>query len=433
MDTTLSLTNLVGDCLSSRSSIDARARHGIEETFDDSVDLPADLKTCLPGIRQRFARLLSDLADYGTRGDYVFDMTREEIAERKRLETLARRRTKPATDDRASKAKTRSRTFGECLSALVGGFYSGTVEAWTITWLAREMGVNLDWLFFGIGPMRAQWKDRVGMLKMAGGTKSHYDKDTGQIIFEDNLSLQEKQSLSLWNYTDWQWLFNLRAIIKTSYRAPTLPLIARLVAGWRVPQQLPQMPSLSEWLDSLRLWCVKTFLDQKTAFPEDRPWMKGVVESFIANRNLGVLLLGRGLYTNSPGLSSKNEPNAIVLRLAWLVRMVIEQRGAEGFFDYLDMVNQEAHARGFDGLLEIFGVQGWSQSNRPTRKAQLKKEVSADDPDTGEYLDKAISWGIPKEVQLPPLELLALVRNGDIEMDEDKVVFWQCRKAQAKD
>ncbi len=425
MDTTLSLTTLVGDCLASRSSLDAQARHGTTETFDQTVVLPPDVQTCLDGIGSRFALLLGDLADYGTRGDYVFDLTEEELAERRRLESLAHPDRKTGADDE-SRTTTRSRTFGECLAALVDGFYSGSLESWTLVWLAREMDVNLDWLFFGLGPMHAQWKNREGLLEKAGGSKSHFDKATGNIVFEDNLALQEKQSLSLWNYTDWQWLFNLRAIIKTSYRAPTLPLISRLVAEWQLPQQLPQMPPLSEWLDGLRLWCVKTFLDEKTPIPEDREWIRGVVAGIVANKHNGVLLLGRGLYSASSGTSTKSEPTAIVLRLAWLVRMAIERRGVEGFFDYLDMVDEEAHARGFDGLAEVFRVQGWSQSSRPAHR--MARALERKEEREGSGMDRAIPWGIPKEVLLSPLELMTLVKKRAMEVDADKDVFWQPRK-----
>ena len=133
-------------------------------------------------------------------------------------------------------------------------------------------------------------------MKLTPPSLSSYDQKTGRIVYEDMTALHDRQTMSLWGFTDWQWLFNLRALVKTVYKSPTIPLLSRLVSGWRIPQQLPQMPCLASWLDWLVIWVGNEFMTRESdcSFAGEDAWKKDVLASVVANRLSGVLLLGLG-------------------------------------------------------------------------------------------------------------------------------------------
>ena len=195
--------------------------------------------------------------------------------------------------------------------------------------LFRDLGFRLP-KYLHIGPLMkmdgeskrklSKRKDPELAMKLTPPSLSSYDQKTGRIVYEDMTALHDRQTMSLWGFTDWQWLFNLRALVKTVYKSPTIPLLSRLVSGWRIPQQLPQMPCLASWLDWLVIWVGNEFMTRESdcSFAGEDAWKKDVLASVVANRLSGVLLLGLGVQTTSQYKSARTEPTANVLRLAWI-------------------------------------------------------------------------------------------------------------------
>ncbi len=434
MDTStasFSMLNLITKCLAGRFSPDARVRRGRVEKFPASMRLPASAQDVVKAAQTRFRIVLRDLCDYGTRRDYSFSWTHRTRDEKKELDWLEGRfgpdmhleqkRTVARSDANISEPfepNVRRRSLGECIVYAVEGFNNGDMEEWILHWLCVDMGYNLDWLFFGLGPMCAEWNESGNEPHTTPPPETHCNARTGAVVYEDMTALRERQNMSLWSFTDWQWLLNLRAVVKAVYKAPTIPLLTRLVSGWRVPTQLPQMPHILAWLDWLAVWCIHEFMEGASA----PGWKQEVIEYLATARNSGLLILGLGGQAGTQYRSSKAEPTTCVLRLAWMVRMIIDRRGRQGFLDYLDMVNDEARARGFENLTEVFHQRTWSTPSRPFRKT-VQQTISEDE--ARELAAHNVPWGVPKEAALSPLELIALVQSGGIEMDPDPDVAWQ--------
>ncbi len=435
MDTStasFSMLSLITKCLAGRYSPDARVRRGRVEKYPASMRLPAQAQDVIKAAQTRFRLVLRDLCDYGTRRDYNFSLIRRTRDEKKELDwlegrfgpdmRLEQKRTVARSEANISEPfepDVRRRSLGECIVCAVEGFNNGDMEEWILHWLCVDMGYNLDWLFFGLGPMCAEWNESGHEPHTTPPPETHCNPGTGAVVYEDMTALRERQNMSLWSFTDWQWLLNLRAVVKAVYKAPTIPLLTRLVSGWRIPTQLPQMPHILAWLDWLAVWCIHEFIEGESA----PGWKQEAIEYLATARNSGLLILGLGGQAGTQYRSSKAEPTTCVLRLAWMVRMIIDRRGREGFLDYLDMVNDEARARGFESLIDVFHQRTWSTPSRPFRKTVQQQSISEDE--ARELAAHNVPWGVPKEAALSPLELIALVQSGGIEMDPDPDVAWQ--------
>ncbi len=437
MERKISLRSLVAEGLAKRLSVDAGIRQGVIEILPDSAVL-APFDVTIRETQERLFTVVQDLANYGTRREYTFAWDEKTARERMELNwlqgrfgpemraevrNLARRPAPAPADGEEDEYKTRRRSLGECVAHLVRCLSTGTMDFWLLHWLGVDMGYNLDWVFLGYGPMFHMWKDPGLAMKLTPPSMSSYDKETGKIVYEDMTALHDRQTMSLWGFTDWQWLFNLRALVKTVYKSPTIPLLSRLVSGWRIPQQLPQMPCLASWLDWLVVWVANEFMKEGRPcnFRGEDAWKKDVLASVVANRLSGVLLLGLGVQTTSQYKTSRTEPTANVLRLAWIVRMMTERRGRAGFLDFLDLANDEAKCRGFANLGEVFAQKTWSLTPRKVRNKGTRGEGKG----TRELVDKSVPWGVPMEATVSPLELVNLIRAGAVPMDEDEDVTWQ--------
>ncbi len=424
------LFNLTRVCLNNRCSPDAQIRRDALELLPADMVLASSAEEAYRDCRERFRLLLRDLCDYGMRRDYVFARQMRTAEEQKELgwleghfEGLLPPRQKKAAPGRSEVVSSpfephrQRRSLGDCVVALVDGLAADNVPMWLVRWLCLDMGYNLDWLIFGLGPMFAEWAPDSGVAHSLPPTGTVLEPGTGKIRYEDVTSLRERQAMSLWSFTEWQWLHNLRAVVKSVYKPPTIPLLSRLTAWWRVPSQLPQMPHILAWIDWISVWCAHEFLEGEPA----PGWKQTIVEQLVMTRNTALLLLGLGGQAGAQYRSSKAEPTTCVLRLAWMVRMAIERRGRQGFLDYLDLVDDEARARGFDCLTDIFRQRTWSSSERPFRKSASTRP---DEVDARDMADRNVPWGVPAQADLKPLELLKLVARGGIPCDPDEHICW---------
>lgn len=438
MESRISLRSLVAEGLSKRLSVDAGIRKGVLETLPDTVDL-GPYETTLRETQERMFLLIQDLSNYGTRKEYIFRCDHPTDREKMEHSWLAgvfgtevraeiRALARPVPEKELPETRVRRRSLGECVAHLVRCMSTGSMDFWFLHWLAVDMGYNLDWLFLGVGPMLHFWKDPDLVRKNMPPSRSTYDRKEGRITYEDTSALHERQTMSVWSFTDWQWLFNLRALVRTVYKSPTIPLLARTVAGWRIPQQLPQMPCLASWLDWLVVWCTNEFMlsKDKRRFRGREAWKNDVLTSLVTNRISGALLLGVGVQTTSQYKTARSEPTANVLRLAWIVRMITERRGRAGFLEFLDLLNDEAVNRGFENLGEVFAQKTWSltprkQRERGVRRARKTQPTSA-----------LVSWGVPEAAKVDAQTLITMIRAGEISVDEDTEVTWRVRGSRRK-
>ncbi len=422
-DTSSYLYKLIERCVHDRCSPDALVRGDAVAVFPGSVSLPRDSDEVCGACAQRLKVVLKDLVDYGTRRDYIFPMDNPTPEEREAREWLTScplpdrsRHTRSDLVSRPWDPDNRRRTLGECVVALVSSMGRGGLEEWQVRWLCVDIGYSLDWLILGMGPMFVEWAGDAAAMHRIPPSGTYRDPETGVVHYEDVTSLRERQTLSLWSFTEWQWLHNLRAVVRSVYKPPTIPLLSRLAAGWRLPSQLPQMPDILVWADWVAVWLVREFI-KGTPAPG---WKQLIVEDMVACRNTILLLLGLGGQAGVQYRTAKAEPTACVLRLAWVLRMIIERRGRDGFLDYLDLVDEEARVRGFEGLDAVFRQRTWSSVERPFRKQSSAKNSN----DNSEMSQRAMPWGIPAEARLGPLELLRLVASGGIACDPGEDIVW---------
>ena len=433
------LESLLSFCLEKKCSPDDHLRLGSieplqpEEVFE--TPLPELYKSC----KTRLYTVIQDLGDYGMRRDYTFPAGQRSPREEEEMRWLEgsfdsiippENRKKRVTRGRSEvtpppfEPEVRRKSLGACLVALVESMRTDCFPVWLVRWLCLDMGYNLDWLLLGAGPMLAEWKATHGVEHSLPPSGTKYDARAQQAVYETASSLRERQALSLWPFTDWQWLHNLRAMVKTTYKAPTTPLLSRLTAWWRIPSQLPQMPNILAWIDWLSVWCAHEFIEGTPA----EGWKQDIIEQLVTSRNSCLLILGLGMQSGGQYRLGKCEPTVAITRLAWLVRMAVDRRGREGFLQYLDLVNDEAEARGFEDLREIFEIRNWSSPDRPFRS----KAVHSDDIEKLDLAGRNIPWGVPEEVKLAPLALIERIMDGSIPCDDDADIVWIPKKGSAR-
>ena len=426
------LHSMISLCLDTHCSPDARLRNGATEPFPEGADPDIAPETAYAQCKERLRTVIKDICDYGVRKDYTFPMGTRTPKEEQELEWLEnspeslippeRRRKKPARGRNEVvpppfEPDVRRRSLGNCVMMLVEGLIKDSFPDWLVRWLCVDMGYNLDWLIFGSGPMLAEWKTANGVEHSLPPSGTKLDPKTGTITYEDVKYLRERQELSLWTFTDWQWLHNLRAMVKATYKAPTTPLLSRLTAWWRIPSQLPQMPHILAWVDWLAVWCTHEFIEGTPA----EGWKQDIIEQLVVSRNSCLLLLGIGGQSGFQYRSGKSEPTVSVVRLAWMVRIAVERRGREGFLQYLDLANDEAVVRGFDNLKGVFDARNWSTPERPFRS---RVEHYDDNPDNIDLAGRNIPWGVPAEASMQPLQLVQAIMDGTIPCDEEPAIEW---------
>ncbi len=427
------LRSLIVLCLDSHCSPDARLRNGTSEPLpeDASKDITPD--EAYSQCKDRLGMLVKDICDYGVRRDYKFPIEKRTPMEEKELSWLEGASEWLIAPERRRKKTTRGRnevvpppfepevrrlSLGSCVMALIEAISKDSFPEWLVRWISLDMGYNLDWLIFGSGPMLAEWKTVSGVEHSLPPSGTSIDPETGDITYENVTYLRERQEMSLWTFTDWQWLHNLRAMVKATYKAPTTPLLSRLTAWWRVPSQLPQMPHILAWVDWLAVWCTHEFIEGTPA----EGWKQDIIEQMAVSRNSCLLLLGIGGQSGFQYRSGKSEPTVSVVRLAWMVRIAIERRGREGFLQYLDLANDEAVVRGFENLKGVFEARNWSTPERPFRS---RVEHSKDEnPDKIDLAGRNIPWGVPSEAKLEPLQLIAAIMDGSLPCDEEPAIAW---------
>ncbi|MDO5538251.1 MAG: hypothetical protein Q4F72_12085, partial [Desulfovibrionaceae bacterium] len=420
---------LVRMSLNQRCSPDAYVRRSRLEVFPPAIRLPMTAEDVIADSMRRFPVLVKDIADYGVRRDYVFTAASLSPGDPKKtllagsgLSSAVRPRKSKQRETQAElfEPEMRRLSLGDCLSRVISGYCSDGLDEWAVRWLCLDMGYSLDWLLLGLGPMCAEWAHSGADIASMPPSGTHRDPETGEIAYEDMTSLRDRQALSLWSFTDWQWLHNLRVLVKTNYRTPTIPLLSRMAAGWRIPNQLPQMPHILAWVDWLAGWCEKEFLEGVPA----PGWKQNIIDQVVASRNQTLLLLGLSGQAGPQYRSAKAQPTTCVLRLAWLVRMAIDRRGRPGMLDYLDLVDSEARARGFEGLEDVFHRRAWSYPDKPVSQS-VPREHEVDLDKTRK--SRNIPWGVPVEATLGPQELLELIVSGRIPVDLDEEVSWMPR------
>ncbi len=361
------LRDFVARCLRKNKhlSADSLFRTGEEVPLPDLNLKLKDLDSVIDSIfADRFLRLIQDLADYGRRGIYEFEAEEKgpvyEQEERWLNGDLSDLGISPLRGKRSSRPETRMdrESFGSCLARLVQESAAKNLSRRSLQWLTSTFDYNLDWLFFGVGEMvHSTFQSIYEPAQMAHDEEGENGSVTHTVTYQTVADVKGMRGTTTWSGADWTWLLNGKSHTSFQCKAPTLPLAARCVSAWNVQPMTPDMPDLLPFIDRLYVWILHEFFEKKPLPRGD--WRQELFLTLVRGKNKLLMLLGTTPQAGTQYRLGKALPGDSARKLAYLIEAIIRRYGRTGFLQYIDMVNDEAVARGFSSLLEVVRRKSW--------------------------------------------------------------------------
>ena len=361
------LRDFVARCLRKNKhlSADSLFRTGEEVPLPDLPLKLKDLDSVIDSIfADRFLRLIQDLADYGRRGIYEFEAEEKgpvyEQEERWLNGDLSDLGISPLRGKRSSRPETRMdrESFGSCLARLVKESAAKNLSRRSLEWLTSTFDYNLDWLFFGVGEMvHSTFQSIYEPAQMAHDEEGENGSVTHTVTYQTVADVKGMRGTTTWSGADWTWLLNGKSHTSFQCKAPTLPLAARCVSAWNVQPMTPDMPDLLPFIDRLYVWILHEFFEKKPLPKGD--WRQELFLTLVRGKNKLLMLLGTTPQAGTQYRLGKALPGDSARKLAYLIEAIIRRYGRTGFLQYIDMVNDEAVARGFSSLLEVVRRKSW--------------------------------------------------------------------------
>lgn len=361
------LRDFVARCLRKNKhlSADSLFRTGEEVPLPDLPLKLKDLDSVIDSIfADRFLRLIQDLADYGRRGIYEFEAEEKgpvyEQEERWLNGDLSDLGISPLRGKRSSRPETRMdrESFGSCLARLVKESAAKNLSRRSLEWLTSTFDYNLDWLFFGVGEMvHSTFQSIYEPAQMAHDEEGENGSVTHTVTYQTVADVKGMRGTTTWSGADWTWLLNGKSHTSFQCKAPTLPIAARCVSAWNVQPMTPDMPDLLPFIDRLYVWILHEFFEKKPLPKGD--WRQELFLTLVRGKNKLLMLLGTTPQAGTQYRLGKALPGDSARKLAYLIEAIIRRYGRTGFLQYIDMVNDEAVARGFSSLLEVVRRKSW--------------------------------------------------------------------------
>lgn len=399
------LRDFVARCLRKNKhlSADSLFRTGEEVPLSDLTLKLKDLDSVINSIfADRFLRLIQDLADYGRRGIYEFEAEEKgpvfEQEERWLNGDLSDLGISPLRGKRSSHPETRMdrESFGSCLARMVKESAAKNLSRRSLEWLTSTFDYNLDWLFFGVGEMvHSTFQSIYEPAQMAHDEEGENGSVTHTVTYQTVADVKGMRGTTTWSGADWTWLLNGKSHTSFQCKAPTLPLAARCVSAWNVQPMTPNMPDLLPFIDRLYVWILHEFFEKKPLPKSD--WRQELFLTLVRGKNKLLMLLGTTPQAGTQYRLGKALPGDSARKLAYLIEAIIRRYGRTGFLQYINMVNDEAVARGFSSLLEVVRRKSWRDDSyrrenfglprsRKDREAlQTAKSVSVVSSEDGKF------------------------------------------------
>lgn len=321
---------------------------------------------------KRLPRILEDITDYARR--QVFTFTREDgDAERYSgshwMSDEDMNRTMLSLGGRGSRSKATEEvegkiclTLGQCLTRAVDDIAARQLSDRSTFWIFYLLNYSLDWVLYGIGtpklnryaPQDLDWE---------------LPKVTGMDRVPTLAMLKTLRTTTSWTSMEWSWL--LGTTTRTQYRCtyPTLPLAARIVNSWGIEPCAPLLPEPPVFVNWLWKWLAGEFVAEGGT-PAQEKWKQDIISTCVRSKTRLYLLLGVTTQSGSQYGREIMAPSASITRACYYIEMVVRRWGREGFLNILDILDQEARDRGFEGLPGVFEKRTWNFRNKKFKQAK---------------------------------------------------------------
>lgn len=335
-------------------------------------------------VRQAFAermpKIVADLVDYARRRTFLFEGEADDgrrypetrPLDREELAVAAERRTIPGSRRPSDTAGDGSiaLSLGQCVARIVEDCAARCLSDRSMELLFGRMDYDLDWLLYGRGHMCRDVYSPVDTPWT----------DPGRITCEEDrypsfADLNRLRHATAWTLMEWNWLINNVARSNYRCRQPIQPLCVRMVTGWNIDPCQPDLPQPPLFAVRMRRFLVREFLLGR---PAKEAWKQRIIEECALVRDKIYLLFGITRMAASAYRRGVTSPSSGIMRVCYYLEMVVRRWGREGFLRYLDIVDDEARGRRFEGLSDVFARGTWvfheegftSRRGRPRKRRE---------------------------------------------------------------
>lgn len=209
----------------------------------------------------------------------------------------------------------------------------------------HQQGINLRWLFFGIGVMKQCETILPPLIKT----------DAKRIT-----AIGELKALLGYSTGDLNWLFgreytNPDKDILLSF---SVSILIRLLEHIPPIQFFPQMPDVVSFLDRIKDIIQAIHPDD---IPDDALDVKDALKTLQKSATKFSLLFFVRRNAISAWRNGISSPKIQHIRLMYILSVMLDKYGEAGFIAYLKLLNAEAIAHGFSGFSEVLTIGVWEK------------------------------------------------------------------------
>lgn len=209
----------------------------------------------------------------------------------------------------------------------------------------HQQGINLRWLFFGIGLMKKCEPILPPIIKT----------DAKRIT-----AITELKTLLGYSTGDLNWLFGREYTSpdKDTLLSFSVSILIRILEHIPPIQFFPQMPDVVSFLDRIKD-TLQTINIEKIA-DEDFE-VKEALRILQKNATKFSLLFFVRRNAISAWRNGISSPKIQHIRLMYILSVMLDKYGEAGFIAYIKLLNAEAIGHGFSGFTEVLSVGVWKK------------------------------------------------------------------------
>lgn len=207
----------------------------------------------------------------------------------------------------------------------------------------HRMGINLKWLFFGIG-----------VMKQSETILPRTIKTDAKCI----TAITELKALLGYSTGDLNWLFGREYTNpdKEVLLPSSVSILIRILEHIPPIQFFPQMPDVITFLDRLKDTIQATTV---SSIPDDEPNVKEALRILQKSATKFSLLFFVRRNAISAWRNGVSSPKIQHLRLMYILSVMLDKYGEAGFIAYLKLLNAEAMGHGFSSFTEVLSIGAW--------------------------------------------------------------------------
>lgn len=209
----------------------------------------------------------------------------------------------------------------------------------------HQQGMNLKWLFFGIGLMKKCEPILPSIIKT----------DAKRIT-----AIAELKTLLGYSTGDLNWLFGREYTSpdKDTLLSSSVSILIRILEHIPPIQFFPQMPDVVTFLDRIKDTLQAIHVDSLAdGDPEVKEALRILQKS--ATKFSSLFFVRRNAI--SAWRNGVSSPKIQHIRLMYILSVMLDKYGEAGFIAYIKLLNAEAIGHGFSGFTEVLSTGVWKK------------------------------------------------------------------------